>query len=312
MTNHLTIVTPGLMMTVQDRGRHGLLRFGVSRSGPMDPSSFAIANALVGNGPDAAALEFAYAGGSFTVQRPLQLAVTGGAMDIKIGDRAVRPWESHRVAAGEVVTVAGLRDAVWGYIAIAGGIETAPVLGARATHLRTAIGGLEGRTLVAGDRLPLGEGDVVGRREVTTIWRRPRGPIRVIAGPQDDFFDGKAWATFLKTPFSVSNKRDRMAMVLEGSALSAFRGHDIVSDATLAGSIQIPGSGQPLVLMADRQTTGGYPKIATVASVDLPRLAQMPRGTAFRFMRIEQHDAEELLLADRRGLADTLSALEAA
>lgn len=308
--NRLTIVTPGLMMTVQDRGRLGLLRSGVSRSGPMDPPSFSLANALVGNGENAAALEFAFMGGAFQVSRPAQFAVTGGAVDIRIGDRSVRPWESHRLSSGDIVTIGGMRDAVWGYVAISGGIETAPVLGARATHLRTAIGGVEGRTLVAGDYVVLGECSTFLPRRLTTIWRRGRGPIRVVAGPQDDYFDRAAWTRFLKTPFSVSNKRDRMAMMLDGPEIPAFKGHDIVSDATLSGSIQVPGSGHPIVLMADRQTTGGYPKIATVSSVDFPRLAQMPRGVPFRFSLIAQDEAEDILLAERSALKDAIRSLE--
>lgn len=309
--NRLTIVTPGLMMTVQDRGRPGLLRSGVSRSGPMDGAAFAIANALVGNDDDAAGLEFAFVGGAFKVTRPVLFAVTGGAVDIRIGDRSVRPWESHRLSSGDIVTIGGMRDAVWGYIAVSGGIETSPVLGARATHLRTSIGGIEGRTLIAGDEMVLGDCRTFLPRRLTTIWRRARGAIRVIAGPQDDYFDRAEWHKFLSMPFSVSNKRDRMAMMLDGPEISAFKGHDIVSDATLSGSVQVPGSGHPIVLMADRQTTGGYPKIATVSSVDLPRLAQMPQGSRFRFARIGQDEAEDILLADRSALNEAIRDLEA-
>lgn len=310
-SNFLTVLRPGLMMTVQDRGRHGLLRFGVSRSGPMDPAAFAVANALVGNGDDAAALEFAYVGGTFSVARPVRIAITGGDVEMRIGDTKVKAWESHRLLAGQVVTIGGMRDAVWGYVAISGGIDIVPVLGAKATHLRTAIGGLEGRVLAEGDMLPLAEGGTGLPRRLTAIWRRPRGPIRVVPGPQADHFDQGEWDRFLGLPFSVSNKRDRMAMMLDGPVVSAAKGHDIVSDGTLSGSIQVPGSGHPLVLMADRQTTGGYPKIATVASVDLPRLAQMPRGTAFRFARISQDAAEALLIAERRALRQVMGELEA-
>jgi biotin-dependent carboxylase-like uncharacterized protein len=302
----LKILKPGLMMTVQDRGRHGLLRSGVSRSGPMDQSSFDIAMALVGNGPDAAGLEFAYIGGTLEVTEPVYFAVTGGAVEIRIDGAMVPAWESHQLLPGQILTIGGLRDAVWGYIAISGGVDTPAVLGSRATHLRTAIGGLEGRALVEGDELPLGDCQTGKPRRLTSMWRRRRGAIRVIAGPQDDYFDRQAWDMFLKTPFSVSNKRDRMAMMLDGPAIVAAKGNDIVSDATLSGSIQVPGSGHPIVLMADRQTTGGYPKIATVSSVDLPRLAQMPTGSSFRFTRIAQHEAETMLIAERQALRDVI------
>ncbi|MFB2551477.1 5-oxoprolinase subunit C family protein [Ensifer soli] len=307
----LTLLQPGLMMTVQDRGRLGLLRSGVSRSGPMDASAFAIANALVGNGPAAAALEFAVIGGRLSVDRPVLVAVTGGAVDIRIDGRAVPGWESHRLSPGEVLSIGAMRGAVWGYVAVSGGIDTPPVLGARATHLRTAVGGLDGRVLAGGDVLPLGEGAPGPARRLTAIWRRSGGPVRVIPGPQADHFDAAGWAVFLRQAFAVSSRRDRMATVLEGPPVVAAKGHDIVSDATLAGSIQVPGSGNPIVLMADRQTTGGYPKIATVASVDLPRLAQMVTGARLRFAAIDQAEGEALLLAERKALADAIDSLAA-
>jgi biotin-dependent carboxylase-like uncharacterized protein len=305
----LHIIKPGMMMTVQDRGRFGLLRSGVSPSGPMDFPSFAIANALVGNEETAAALEFAYIGGTFSVTHPALFSVTGGAADIQVDGQRVAPWKSHRLLPGETVSIGGLRQAVWGYLAISGGIATEPVLGSRATHMRTSIGGMEGRALIAGDELPLGTGEAGPARRLNSVWRRVNGAIRVVPGPQDDYFDAAAWNTFLKSPFTISDKRDRMAMMLEGPEIKAFRGNDIVSDATLAGSIQVPGSGTPIVLMADRQTTGGYPKIATVSSVDLPRLAQMPRGAALRFAAIPQARAEALLIAQHRALASVLAEL---
>jgi biotin-dependent carboxylase-like uncharacterized protein len=305
----LHIIKPGMMMTVQDRGRFGLLRSGISPSGPMDFPSFTIANALVGNEERAAALEFAHTGGTFSVTRPVLFAVTGGAVDIQIDGRKAAPWKSHRLLPGETVSIGGLRQAVWGYLAISGGIATEPVLGSRATHMRTSIGGMAGRALVAGDELPLGDGETGPVRRLNSVWRRAQGAIRVVPGPQDFYFDAAAWSNFLKSPFVVSDKRDRMAMMLEGPEIKAFRGNDIVSDSTLAGSIQVPGSGTPIVLMADRQTTGGYPKIATVSSVDLPRLAQMPRGAAFRFAAIPQAKAETLLIAERQALADVVAEL---
>lgn len=306
----LSIVKPGLMMTVQDAGRRGYLRSGVSRSGPMDAEAFGMANALVGNDPDSAALEFAYFGGSFTAFTALRIAVTGAVTDLRIDGKPVPIWQSHPVPTGALVTVGAIRDGVWGYVAVAGGIVTEPVLGARATHLRTGLGGHGGRALQEGDILPLGEAKPAPELRLIRPWRLRRGPVRVVPGPQEDHFDAETWARFLRHPHTVSAKRDRMAMLLEGPQLPACKGHDIVSDATLAGSVQVPGSGQPIVLMADRQTTGGYPKIATVASVDLPRLAQMPTGARFRFLRIGQAEAEDLLLASRAAYAEALAGLE--
>jgi len=134
--------------------------------------------------------------------------------------------------------------------------------------------------------------------------------VRVVPGPQADHFDAAAWKNFLREPFSVTPSRDRMAQVLDGPAIRAFAGHDIVSDGTVAGSIQVPSSGRPIVLMAERQTTGGYPKIATVASVDLPRLAQTATGSTIRFKSISQEEAEDLLIARYNALANILASLE--
>ncbi|MGV2186088.1 5-oxoprolinase subunit C family protein [Rhizobium rhizogenes] len=306
---HLRIVQAGPMVTVQDRGRRGLLHSGVSGSGPMDALSFRIANALVGNGQDMAALEFASAGGTFEVTEPVRFAVTGGDVDIRIDGSAVRPWESHDLFPGSTLAVGGLRSAVWGYVAFSGGIDTPLILGSRATHLRTGLGGHEGRCLRTGDLLPIGSLDPMPHLALTKPWRRSNRPINVVAGPQDDYFDASAWRTFLGSSFVVSTSRDRMAQMLDGPVISACRGNDIVSDGTTLGSIQIPGSGRPIVLMAERQTTGGYPKIATVASVDVPRLAQIPSGMAIRFRLISQATAEALLVAERQALQDVITDL---
>lgn len=310
----VTILRPGMMMTVQDAGRTGLMRFGVSGSGPMDPEAMAMANALVGNDTDsAAALEFAFFGGEIRLDEDRQIAVCGAVRDLSIDGSPVAAWQSHLLRAGQKLAIGAMPGAVWGYIAISGGLDTPPVLGARATHLRTAIGGLDGRVLRAGDHLSLGTPTCEPDRSRALLrpWRSRTGPIRVVLGPQDSYFSEEVLARFLTRPFTASAKRDRMAMVLEGPALPAARGHDIVSDGTVAGSVQVPGSGQPMVLMADRQTTGGYPKIATIAHVDLPRLSQLPVGRSFRFQAIAQAQAEDLLIRARQAFRDAKAEIEA-
>lgn len=305
----LTILRPGLMMTVQDAGRQGLLRFGVSGSGAMDPEALALANALVGNPADAAGLEFAFLGGEITLDDDRTVAVCAGVADLRIDGARVPGWSGHRLRAGQRLSIGATPGTVWGYVAVSGGIVTPPVLGARATHLRSALGGLEGRVLRDADHLPLGaEGDG-GPRVLRQAWRSRGGPVRVVLGPQDGCFGPQAIAAFLRARFIASARRDRMAMVLDGPRIAAAQGHDIVSDGTLAGSVQVPGSGQPTVLMADRQTTGGYPKIATVSSVDLPRLAQMPVGHRFRFQAISQAQAEDVLIAARRAFRRAVAQL---
>jgi 5-oxoprolinase (ATP-hydrolysing) subunit C len=306
----LHIVKAGMMVSVQDPGRKGMLHSGISASGPMDPAAFTFAQALVGNAPALAALEFAHLGGSYQVDAPTRIAITGGQVDIRIDNRQVPAWESHRLEPGETLTVGAMVGAVWGYVAFSGGIDVPAVLGSRSTHLRSRIGGLDGRTLQAGDALPLGSSTDAPCLRLALPIHRGRGPIRVVPGPQDDYFDDATWDMFLRSDFRVSSKRDRMATMLDGPGIKAFRGHDIVSDGTPLGSIQVPGSGQPIVLTAERQTTGGYPKIATIASVDLPRLAQTPSGASIRFARISQAAAEDLLVAERVRLKASLENLQ--
>ncbi len=308
----LEVVAAGPMLTVQDGGRKGLRRFGVSGAGPMDGPAMALANALCGNAPDTAALEFASMGGRFATGRALRFAVTGGDCDIRVDGRRLPAGESHRLRPGETLEVGALRGAVWGYLAVAGGVDVPLALGSRATHLRSGLGGLEGRALRAGDALPLGEDRAADR------CLRPAGPppsaeaqpIRVVLGPQDAYFDAATVALLSEAEFTVTPQRDRMAMVLGGVELPAVRGHDIVSDATVPGSIQVPGSRQPIVLMAESQTTGGYPKIATVIAADLPRLAQSPAGGRFRFAVVSRDEGEAIGIAHRRAWRAALESLQ--
>jgi allophanate hydrolase len=309
MAATLSILRSGPLMTVQDDGRYGYRAFGVSTSGAVDRGSHAIANGLVGNQPGAAAIEFALAGGTMSTDEDVLVAVTGGDCRIEIDGRQVYGWESHVLRAGQILTIGHLRAAVWGYLAVSGGIVVPPVLGSRSTHLRTGIGGAEGRSLAIGDTLPLGEAGSLSPLALAQFYFRRPGPILVVPGPQDDYFDTEMWKTFRSQPFQATASRDRMAMVLDGPRLQAFKGHDIVSDATVVGSIQVPGSGRPIVLTADGQTTGGYPKIATVASFDLARLAQMPNGQQFRFKTISADTAEELSITSQERLSAVICSL---
>lgn len=291
----LEVLSAGPMLSVQDQGRRGLRQSGVSAAGPMDAPSLALANRLCGNPPEAAALEFAAMGGRFRAERPLRFAVTGGDCVIRVGDAIVAPGETHRLRPGEELSIGPLSGAVWGYLAVSGGIETPKVMGARSTHVRFGIGGLNGRVLAAGDHLPLGEdtgADALLRPGPSFASHRPAGPIRIMLGPQDDYFAAEVLQRLTHESFTVTAQRDRMATVLDGPALPAIAGHDIVSDGLIPGAIQVPGSGKPMILMAECQTTGGYPKIATVISADLPRLAQMPTGAQLRFTVVDRDSAE--------------------
>lgn len=309
----LEILSAGPMLTVQESGRTGLRHLGVSAAGPIDPDAMALANALCSNPLTAAALEFAGPGGRFKVTRAVRFSVAGPACDIRIDGRAVPVGESHRLLPGETLQLGSPRDGVWGYLAFSGGIDIAPVLGSRATHLRSGLGGLGGRAIRARDHLPLGP-DTDGpclrpARPCEGVARCSQAPLRLILGPQSECFSGEVLARLTSASFAVTPQRDRMAMVLGGVELPAKGGHDIISDGTVPGSIQVPGSGRPLVLLAESQTTGGYPKIATVASVDRPRLAQLPVGSIFRFTSITREEGEDLWVASRCALRAVLAGL---
>ena len=297
----LEVLDTGPLTTIQDTGRFGLRAFGVSQAGPMDQLAFEMANLLVGNVQSAAAVEFASNGGRFRFDANAAVAVTGPGVELSIDGTVMASNLTLKIDAGQVLCIGPVRNGLWGYLAVAGGIDTEPVLGSRATHLRFGLGGLAGRSLVGGDRVPVAstDGPPLIRIAERDLPETEETPIRVILGPQDDYFDPDIIAQFLSTKFRVSTRVDRMASVLDGVPLIAKRGHDIISDGTIPGVIQVPGSGQPLILMADGQTTGGYPKIATIIGADLRRVAQTPPGKNLSFTAVTPEEAEAALLSHR-------------
>ena len=307
----MEVLDTGPLTTIQDNGRFGLRAFGVSQSGPMDQLAFDMANLLVGNPQSAAAVEFASNGGRFRFDANTAVAVTGPGVVLSIDGAAMATNLTLKINAGQVLRIGPVRNGLWGYLAVAGGIATQPVLGSRATHLRFGLGGLAGRSLVRGDRVPVASTDDsppirIAERDLPET---DKNPIRVILGPQDDYFDPYIIAQFLSSTFSVSTRVDRMASVLYGAPLIAKRGHDIISDGTIPGVIQVPGSGQPLILMADGQTTGGYPKIATIIGADLRRVAQTPPGKKLSFAAVTPEEAEAVLLSHRNRHRKILKAI---
>lgn len=301
MTRFLKALEPGPLVTVQDRGRPGWQRIGVTPAGAIDPISFAVANALVGNPAGAAALEFTLIGGLFTAEGgPMRVAVVGPAFPASLDGSALNPLTSVTILPGQKLRIgsasAGAQGGARGYLAVLGGINTPPVLGSRSTHVRSAIGGMEGRALRAGDLLPVGEAQIEGPELKLDASDLPDPPsrLRVVLGPQDDYFTTAGIETFLGSDFIVSTDADRMGYRLTGPVVEHRDGFNIVSDGVGVGSIQVPGNGQPIVLLADRQSTGGYPKIAGVISSDLPFLAQKRPGEIVRFEAIEINAAQAL------------------
>jgi biotin-dependent carboxylase-like uncharacterized protein len=301
VTASLLVRSAGPGVTLQDAGRRGYLRFGVTPAGPMDEGAFLAANLAAGAAPDAAAIEVSLGGLELeAVGRTIGLAVAGGDFDLSLDGRAAPSACVLTLEPGAILSIRPGPSGAWCYVAVAGRLDLPPVLGSLATHTRSAVGGVEGRALRAGDRLPLVElrPASVETQAIEAPWLAPSdAPIRVLLGPQDDFFTIGAIRDFLGARWRISPRSDRMAYRLEGPALAHARGHDIVSDGVALGAIQVPGDGAPFVLMADRQPTGGYPKIAHVIGADIGRLAQLRPGESFAFVAVS---AEEAVAARRK------------
>lgn len=301
MSARLHILQPGPQTTVQDPGRHGFQAYGVPVCGALDPVALRLANALVGNAPDQAALELRLAGPSFEVlDSPIRIAIAGAAatIEVTLGETTERyeAWRAVDVPAGGRVRIGALRDSGCAVLAVSGGVDAPPVMGSRSTDLRGRFGGHQGRALAGGDHLPIGTPDAP-INACPELPNPPKAPekiaLRVVLGPQAEAFTEVARETFLGTPYRVSREADRMGMRLEGPALSFEKGADIVSDGIATGSIQVPGSGLPIVLLADHQTIGGYAKIATVISADLALAGRVLPGAEIHFRAVSVAEAEE-------------------
>ena len=304
--SHLLVVAPGLHSTVQDLGRYGYQAYGVPVAGALDPVGLRLANTVVGNSGDLGALEFLYSGPMLEVAASaVRLAASAAEIEI-LSDppRRIPPWQSARLARGARFRTGALKGSVCGYLAVEGGFAIPSVLGSQSTYVRSRIGGLDGRPLRAGDRLAL-ELDNPGERDEVCLADppdlAPPARLRVVWGPQDDSFTQAALDAFLNQPFTVSQEADRMGLRLSGPKLDHASGFNIVSDGIATGAIQVPGSGQPIVLLADHQTTGGYPKIATVISADLPAAGRLKPGDEIGFSAVslaEAREARQVLEAD--------------
>jgi antagonist of KipI len=301
----LLVQEPGPLTTIQDLGRFGHLRVGIPTSGPMDRDAFVLGNRLVGNPDGAAGLECTLVGPRLELTDDRLVAVTGADVAPTLNGAAIPAWQAVPARAGDVLRLGPARSGVRAYLAVAGGLATPVVLGSRATYVRGRLGGLEGRALRKGDRLPLGAAAPGPARRV-----RPRRvpaygaeiTVAVILGPQDDRFTEAGVAAFLSGPYELLPQSDRMGARLKGPFIEHTRGHDIVSDGVPMGGIQVIGEGQPIVLLADRQSAGGYTKIATVCSFDLGRIAQLKPGGRLTFRRVTVTEAHAMLRDSRRAL----------
>lgn len=319
---HLRIIDPGFRTTVQDLGRTGWQRFGVPVSGALDATALRAANLMVGNAPDMAALEIALTGPVFEVAADgVRIAVAGSGMAIEVAGRGmvaaqhtVPPFCTATLARGERVRVAASREAAVGYLAVAGGFAVPMVLGSRATTMRAWLGGFGGRALSAGDLLPLARGlPPDGEEQVGPSLDLARPDrLRVMVDAEGRDFSAAALAAFLNGTYTVTAAADRMGLRLAGPQVPPLRPGEALSEGLAPGAIQIPGDGQPILLLADRQTTGGYPRVAHVIAADLAAAGRLRPGDVVRFVAVDVAAAAAARRARAAELARFVAGIRAA
>lgn len=289
----IRVLKPGMFTTVQDLGRCEYQQFGVPVAGAMDEFALRAGNLLVGNAENDAALEITLLGPKLELLTDAVLAVTGADLDAMVDGRPLPIWESVAVRKGSLIAFGRPRSGARAYLAVAGGIDVPVVMGSRSTYVLGKLGGFQGRPLQAGDELPVGNASrpTPGRRLPGHLIPPSEVTARVILGPQDDHFTPESIELFLSSAYRVSSVSDRMGYRLEGPKLKHQAGPDIISDAIPPGAVQVPGHGTPIVMLADRQTTGGYTKIATVISADLRVLAQLRPGDSVSFKAVPAAEA---------------------
>lgn len=318
----LKILKSGLQTTVQDVGRTGYQKYGVIASGVMDPFAHRLANLLVGNKEQAATLEITLVGPAIKFTEDAIIALCGGDLSPQIDDKVVGMWRMLIVGKGSTLRFGEPRMGVRCYLAIAGGINVPEVMGSRSTYLRAGIGGFQGRALEKDDEVPIGQINKQQQKimqqnsENEFDWLLPPARyfeepvIRMMPGRQFDLFDDNSKQQIFNEPFTVSQNSDRMGYRLEGAGLSLKNSKELISEAVSFGSVQVPADGNPIVLLADRQTTGGYPKIGQVASVDLPLISQLKQGQQLRFKEISLEDAQQRLIEQEQSIRQMKAAIQ--
>lgn len=314
----IKVLKPGLLSSIQDLGRTGYQKFGVIASGAMDPFSHRMANLLSGNEENDPALEITMMGPTLTFEEDTLISICGGDLSPSINGQPIRTWRSVFVKKGSELKFGGCQKGCRAYLAVSGGFAVPEVMNSKSTYLRAGIGGFKGRALKAGDVLETGKPSLqslkmkdflskqlLDKAFVENDWgiasklipETVGNPeIRITRGRQFDLFTHESRIQLFNHAFEVTAQSDRMGYRLKGPALALSEHAEQISEAVNFGSIQVPPDGNPIVLLADRQTTGGYPKIGQVAAVDLPLLAQAKPGDALRFAEISNEQAQQLLI----------------
>lgn len=305
----------GFLTTIQDMGRTGYQESGMSVSGVMDQRSAALANILVGNDENEGVLEITLMGpmAEFTAENII--AVTGGNLGPKLNGKDLPMYQAVEVHKGDSLSFSGMFSGSRAYMAFAGGLDIPVVMGSKSTNLKSKVGGYEGRKLGAGDEISFASPktslpNMRLRKIKQDDFAATEQTLRVVMGPQDDYFTEKGIETFLTETYTFTNESDRMGCRCEGEVIEHKAGGDIITDGIAFGAIQVPSHGKPIIMMADHQTTGGYTKIAGVISVDLPKVAQSRPGYKVKFQKVSIEEAQKLYIAqvkEFQNLKDTLS-----
>lgn len=301
----IRVIQPGVLTTVQDLGRFGFQQYGVPVSGAMDPRSLKLANLLLGNDPGEAALEITVTGPQLIFGEANYAVLTGGDLGAELDGKPMPRYQAMKIEAGQTLRFLGLRNGCRAYLAFAGGLDVPLVMGSRSTCMKAKIGGIKGRKLEAGDELrfraPQPDLPFPERRRIGTDFvPQKQYELHAVLGPQDDHFTETGLRTFFSEVYTVSADFDRMGSRLDGPPIEHKGGADIISDGIAFGAVQVPSSGKPIIMTADRQTTGGYTKIATVCSADFRFLGQLKGGDKVNFIPISVEQAQNVLLLERQ------------
>jgi len=313
----LRVLESGFFTTIQDLGRKGYQKFGVPVSGVMDTFASSAANRLVGNLPDAAVIEISPGGATFIAEDDCLIAVTGNGFSLSIHKNQFPFWLSIFVRANDTIRISPQRNSGWAYLAVAGGVKVPIIMESSSTYIRGKFGGFEGRVLTNEDRILTGSAAPGWKQKAGSRFSHEYLPpysesvtVRVIPGPQLESFSSAGIQTFLKSPYQIITESDRMGYRLEGPVIEHITSADIISEGMALGSIQVPANGQPIIMLSDRQTVGGYTKIATIILADTPLIAQCPIGSGLvRFqtttLEIARQSYLERISALEMGIEET-------
>ncbi|WEG14461.1 biotin-dependent carboxyltransferase family protein [Pullulanibacillus sp. KACC 23026] len=314
----IKILSPGLLSTIQDLGRIGYQKFGVIVSGVMDQVSHRIANLLVGNDENDPSIEITLIGPSIEFQEDTLISICGGDLSATINGKHVGLWRPVYVKAGSILSFGPCQKGCRAYLVVAGSYKVPKVMESFSTYMRAGIGGFNGRALKKNDELQLGPSSEIANQLIKKIGKIPenkwfletewsvtselftietsKSTIRVMEGRDAQLFAQKSLEQFFSETYEVSPQSDRMGYRLKGPELQLCEAQEMISEAVSFGTIQVPADGQPIILLADRQTTGGYPKIGQVITVDLPKMGQLKPGDTIQFKQVSHQEAQRLFI----------------